>query len=92
MSQRIEIILDDQGHLVLTPSVQHQLGLFPGMTLVVEREEDDTTYLRVQEEPTPIVDRQGILVVQSEAVGDLEESVAKEREQRLAHLLEQVDP
>ena len=91
MSQRIEVVLDDQGRLVLPQSAQRLLGLTPGMTLIVEQETADTTYLRVQAEQPRLVDRQGILVVQSHPVADLEDSVRYERDQRVLDLLQQIE-
>ena len=91
MSQTVEVVLDDQGRLVLPASVQRQLGLTPGMTLIVEQETADTTYLRVQPEQARLVDRQGILVVQSQPVADLTEIVRQHREQRAADLSQHGD-
>lgn len=91
MSQHIEVILDDQGRLVLPESAQRRLGLTPGMTLIVEQETADTTYLRVQSEQPRLVDRQGILVVQSHPVADLENSVRDERDRRVLALLQQFE-
>ena len=48
MSQRIEGVLDDQGRLVLPSSVQRELGLTAGATLVVERQTEDAAYLKVE--------------------------------------------
>ena len=81
MSQTIEVVLDDQGRLVLPALAQLQLGLTPGMTLIVEQETADTTYLRVQSEQPRLIDRQGILVVQSQPVVDLADSIRQHREQ-----------
>ncbi|HSH81687.1 MAG TPA: hypothetical protein VLA19_24435 [Herpetosiphonaceae bacterium] len=92
MSQHIEVVLDDQGRLVLPESTQRQLGLTAGMTLIVEQETADTTYLRVLSELPRLVDRQGILVVQSHPVADLENSVRSEREQRVLDLLQHIEP
>jgi AbrB family looped-hinge helix DNA binding protein len=36
MRQEIEVSLDEQGHLVIPKDVGEQLGLKPGMTLIVE--------------------------------------------------------
>ena len=47
-----------------------------------------TPYLRVQSEQPRLVDRQGILVVQSHPTADLANSVRDEREQRLPDLLQ----
>ena len=91
MSQTIEVVLDDQGRLVLPAAAQRQLGLIPGMTLIVEQETADTTYLRVQSEQPRLIDRQGILVVQSQPVADLTDIVRQHREQRAADLLQHID-
>jgi len=91
MSQTIEVVLDDQGRLVLPAAAQRQLGLTPGMTLIVEQETADTTYLRVQSEQPRLIDRQGILVVQSQPVADLTDIVRQHREQRAADLLQHID-
>jgi bifunctional DNA-binding transcriptional regulator/antitoxin component of YhaV-PrlF toxin-antitoxin module len=36
MSRVIQVSLDDQGHILIPAALQRQLGLSPGMTLVVE--------------------------------------------------------
>ncbi len=89
MSQRIEVILDDQGRLVLPAPLQRRLGLAPGMTLVVERETADAAYLRVQTQEEPrLVDKQGVLVIRAQSSGDLANNVARhERDRRVADLL-----
>ncbi len=91
MSQRIEVVVDDQGRLVLPPLLQRQLGLVPGMTLVVEQETADATFLRVQGEQPHLLNKQGVLVVQSQALDDLTDVARREREQRTADLVRRVD-
>ena len=91
MSQTVEVVLDDQGRIVLPAGVRRLLGLAPGMTLVVEQATDDAAYLRVETEPPRLVDRQGILVVQAQPVGDLTDSLRQHREQRVADLAWHVD-
>jgi hypothetical protein len=90
MSQRVEVELDDQDRLVLPSSVGRRLGLLPGMTLVVEQETGDVAYLRVQREQPRLVEKGGVLVVEAEPVAELDESVRREREQRMADLSRQV--
>ena len=91
MSQSIEVILDDQGRLVLPSRLQHQLGLTPGTTLVVEDETSDAVYLRVETEQPRLAEKQGVLVVQSQAVGDLENTIWHERDRRVVELMERGD-
>ncbi len=92
MRQRIEVELDDQGRLVLPASLRHILGLMPGMTMVVEQDRADATYLRVQAEQPQLVDKQGVLVVRTEQLDELVDPVRWEREQRVADLLRRVEP
>ena len=91
MSQRIEVVLDDQGRLVLPSPLQRRLGLTTGMTLVVERETADAAYLRVQTEEPRLADKQGVLVVQARPLADLAEVVRHERDRRVADLLRRAD-
>ncbi len=91
MSQRIEVILDDQGRLVLPSPLQRRLGLTTGTTLIVERETADAAYVRVQTEEPRLVDKQGLLVVQAPPLDDLANVARHERDRRMADLLRQAD-
>lgn len=90
MRQRIEVILDEEGRLVLPETLRRRLDLTPGATLVVERRTDGETYLRVQkpmEAAARFVDKQGVLVVRGE-LSDAANDVARgERDRRVADLL-----
>jgi hypothetical protein len=55
------------------------------MVLVVERGEDESLRLRVQEEPE-LVDEGGVLVVKGEIQDDLTDFVQHERDTRLLQL------
>lgn len=46
---------------------------------------------RVQKELPELVDKQGVLVVKSKAVGDLTDAVEQDRGPRLSELMERVD-
>lgn len=87
MSQRVEVEMDDEGRLVLPAPVRQQLGLVPGMTLVVEQGASDLAYLRVQHQEPRLVDKEGVLVLEGEFNVDLNELVQDVREQRIAELL-----
>ena len=65
MNQTIEVSLDDQGRMVIPSPLQTDLGLSPGMTLVVEEGNKGELRLRVQTEPPLLVDKQGVLVVKA---------------------------
>lgn len=87
MSDLIEISVD-QGCIIVPDDIRDRLGLTPGMTLTVEEGEKGSICLRVQKELPELVDKQGVLVVRSEATGDLAEAVRGERGRRLSELME----
>jgi bifunctional DNA-binding transcriptional regulator/antitoxin component of YhaV-PrlF toxin-antitoxin module len=90
MTQRFEIELDDQGRLVLPSPLPRQLGLSSGMTLVVEQATADAAYLQVQSEQPQLIEKQGVLVIQAELVGEFTDPVRQERDQRATDLLQLV--
>ncbi len=92
MNQRVEVELDDDGNLVLPDPLRQQLGLVPGMTLVVEQAQPDITYLRVQPNQPRVIVKQGVLVVDAELLDDVEDSVQHERDERINSLLQQARP
>ncbi len=81
MGEIIEVILDDEGRLVLPSPLRRKLGLSEGMSLVVERETEDAAYLRVRDEPS-LTDEDGVLVVRSRPLGDLGNVARNERSGR----------
>jgi bifunctional DNA-binding transcriptional regulator/antitoxin component of YhaV-PrlF toxin-antitoxin module len=89
MNQRVEVEVDDAGNLVLPDPVRRQLGLVPGMTLVVEQAQPDITYLRIQPNQPRLSDKQGVLVVDAELLDDMDNSVQHERDERINSLLQQ---
>lgn len=74
-----QLTLDPSGHILIPSAICARLGLTPGMTFVVEERDNKDLVLRLQEEP-PIVDKDGVLVVQSQAVGDIADAVRQERD------------
>ncbi|MBI4964363.1 MAG: AbrB/MazE/SpoVT family DNA-binding domain-containing protein [Desulfomonile tiedjei] len=86
MTEPIEVSVDTQGCIKIPAEVQDRLGLSPGMTLVVEEREKGEMCLRVQRDLPELVDKQGVLVVRSESVGDLADAVRHERGRRLSEL------
>lgn len=88
MGDQTEISIDNQGCIKVPAEVQDRLGLFPGMRLIVEEREKGEVCLRVQKELPELVDKQGVLVVKSQATGDLAEALKDERGRRLSGLIE----
>lgn len=88
MSGQIEISVDSHGCIMIPAEIQDRLGLAPGMTLIVEAREKGEMCLRVQKEFPELVDKQGVLVVKSEAAGDLAEAVREEHDRRLSEIIQ----
>lgn len=88
MNEVIQISLDEIGDLLIPPLVRERLRLSPGMTLVVEKGERGGVRLRVQEQQTSLVEKDGILVARVAALSDLSDVTRHEREQRVFNLLQ----
>lgn len=88
MKNAIKVLLDDEGRISIPPPLQSQLGLSPGMSLVVEEGENGELWLRLQSDLPTLVDKQGVLVVRAKPVGDLVNAVRSERDRRANELLQ----
>jgi len=87
MSQVIEVSLDNRGHILIPAALRRQLGLLPGMTLVVEETANRDVRLRVRSEAREmpaLVDKGGVLVVRAEPLGDLANAVRQECDRRVS--------
>jgi len=88
MQQRIEVVLDDLGRILIPAALRSRLGLSPGMTLIVEAEDQGDVSLRPQSEPPALVDKGGVLVVRAEPLTDLTDIIRRERDRRVFDLLQ----
>jgi AbrB family looped-hinge helix DNA binding protein len=88
MNNAVRVSLDESGRIIIPPSLRKQLRLEPGMTLVVEKEEEGGVCLRVQAEPTTLVEKDGLLVARVTPLEDLGEAARRERDRRAADLLQ----
>jgi len=86
-----QLTLDSSGHILIPPAIRTRLGLAPGMTFVVEERDNKELVLRLQDEEPPIVDKDGVLVVQSQAIGDIANAVRRERDARVAELVQRTE-
>ena len=84
MSQIVEVSLDNRGHILIPAALRRQLGLSPGMTLIVEEMDNRSVRLRVQSEMPALVDKGGVLVVRAEPLGDLTDVIRQERDRRVS--------
>ena len=90
MRQTVEVFLDHQDHLIFSPALTRRLKLRQGATLVVEAGEEGEVWLHPQQEDTILADKDGVLVVKSQPLGDLTDITRHERDLRVLELLQQV--
>lgn len=88
MNQVIEVSLDDLGRILIPETLRNRLGLLPGMTLIVEKGDKGGVRLRLQSEPSILVDKEGVLVVRAEPLSDLTNITRHERDRHLFDLLQ----
>ena len=87
MNQVVELSLDDLGRILIPDPLANRLGLKPGMTLVVEATERGGMQLRVQEDTTALIEKDGLLVFTGELIGDVANIVQDTRERRAQELI-----
>ncbi len=80
MSEVVQISLDGRGNILLPASLSERLHLTPGMTLVVEKGESGGLRLRVQRQPSVLVEKEGILVARVRAFANLSDLMRHERD------------
>jgi bifunctional DNA-binding transcriptional regulator/antitoxin component of YhaV-PrlF toxin-antitoxin module len=91
MGQTIEVSIDNQGGILLPQELKNRLGLSPGMTMLVEEDDQERVCLRVRTESPKLVDKQGVIVVRAEISDDLTNITRRERDYRLSDLLHRAD-
>ena len=87
MGQTIEVSIDNHGGILLPHELKNRLGLLPGMTMVVEEDDEERVCLRVRTESPELVDKQGIIVVRAESSEDLTNVTRRARDRRVSDLL-----
>lgn len=86
MSRMNEISIDREGRIVLPIQLRQQLHLTPGMLFVVEEGTNGGACLRLTDNEPFVVEKQGVLVVRANSVGNIEHAVRNERDRRLSEL------
>ena len=89
MDQMVQIGLDEQGRILIPASERAHVQLEPGMTLMVEDAEGGGLRLSVEQESPSVAVVDGMLVAIGEPLADLQEIVRRERDQRVAELVQQ---
>jgi AbrB family looped-hinge helix DNA binding protein len=90
MNRVIEVSLDDLGRILIPAELRGRLGLSPGMTLIVEKGEKDGVRLRPGSESPELVEKEGVLVIRAQPLGDLDNVTRRERDRRVSDLLQRV--
>jgi bifunctional DNA-binding transcriptional regulator/antitoxin component of YhaV-PrlF toxin-antitoxin module len=91
MGQTIEVSIDNHGGILLPQELKTRLGLLPGMTMVVEEDDEERVCLRVRTESPELVDKQGIIVVRAESSEDLTNVTRRARDRRVSDLLHRAE-
>jgi bifunctional DNA-binding transcriptional regulator/antitoxin component of YhaV-PrlF toxin-antitoxin module len=91
MGQTIEVFIDNRGGILLPSELKSRLRLSPGMTMIVEEDDQERLCLRVQTKSPDLVDKQGIIVVRAESSEDLADITRRERNRRVVDLLKRAD-
>ena len=89
MNQVIQVALDELGCILVPAPLRERLHLSPGMTLVVEMDEQGGVRLQPQP-PTVLDEKEGVLVARVNALSDLENITRNERDRRVFDLLQRV--
>ena len=87
----IEASIDNRGGILLPQELKNHLGLLPGMTMVVEEDDEERVCLRVRTESPELIDKQGIIVVRAESSEDLTNVTRRTRDRRVSDLLHRSD-
>lgn len=91
MSEINQVTMDRSGKIRIPKAIRARLCLSPGAWLVIKTRDDEEIRLRPLHKQPLLVDKSGVLVVRSAAVGDLEDVERREREQRLSDLAQGAD-
>lgn len=85
------IAIDRSGRIRIPKTIRTRLGLSPGTRLVIETHDDEEIRLRPVREQPKLVDKGGVLVVQSSAVEELDGVEKRVRQERLDELVQQTE-
>lgn len=86
MSELLEVTLDEQGRITIPERIRARLGLLPGMTVLLEAEED-VLHLHPGDRTAHLIEKDGILVATGELEADPTDLIPRLRERRAAYIL-----
>jgi AbrB family looped-hinge helix DNA binding protein len=86
MREVIQVSMDRSGRILLPKVIRTRLGLKPGAKLEVDIHPIDEAQLHLVTRTPVVANKNGVLVVKSETIGNLQDAVEQVREDRLAEL------
>ena len=86
MEARTLTTIDRFGRVVIPKQIRQELGLVPGSQVEIVERDHEVVVSPVMRRPS-VVDKGGILIVQSEVVEDIEKAVERDRSKRMADLI-----
>jgi AbrB family looped-hinge helix DNA binding protein len=86
MGETSQVTVDRSGKIRIPKAIRTRMGLTPGARLEIETHDDSEIRLRPLPETPALIDKAGVLVVRSAAIGDLDSVEMREREERLSDL------
>ena len=89
MNEVSQVTIDRAGRVLIPKEIRTKLGLSAGAKLVIEAYNNKEIRLRLVQAEPQLVNKDGVLVVQSVAVDELRGVEKRERERRLAEILQQ---
>ena len=95
MNKIHHITLDSLGHIILPEELIKRLGLIAGTEIILEESEDNILFLRIEKETSisetrPIIDKDGILVIQSKLSDDFLSVIEEEHTNRIDELIKRI--
>lgn len=86
MDTSFVVTIDEKGTIRVPDNISAQLGLLPGMSLVVEQDEGNGISLRIDPDEARLVDKEGVLVIDAEPLVDVTQFIHLHRSERISHL------
>jgi len=87
MDLKFQTQIDRSGRVTLPPELLSNLQLSPEMNLLISEKDGKITLEPITEEPM-LVEKDGVLVLHAQLTNDLSNIVEKERQKRIADVME----
>jgi AbrB family looped-hinge helix DNA binding protein len=87
MNEVIQVSVDQAGRIRLPKTIRTRLGLTAGAKVEFDIRPDEEIRVRAAHESPITVDKDGVLVVRAEALGEFSDAVELMREAHLAQLM-----